>query len=415
MVKSMKKMVVLFSSLVLLSGCDDGSSQQGAKEDVKNQSWDSITESAKGETVNLYMWGGDDGINGYIDDWVKPQLQDVYGVTLERIPLDTSEILQKLETEKRAGQDDGTIDLIWMNGENFKRAKENDLLFGPFVEQLPNYNAYYDADSLDLNYDFGTETEGFEAPWGKVQFVFHYDSSKISEPPASLEELQQWTEENPGKFTYPAAGDFTGDAFLRHVLYGTASTETLLNEPFSQELAENESAGVWDYLKEIEPNLWRNGETYPSTLTELDRLYSQGEVWMTMGYNEARGEVLVEDGVFPETTKSFVLEDPGSIGNTHFLSIPSNSPNKEAALTAIDLLLSPEAQLAKLEPDYWGENTPIDVGRLDESDREAFEAVDRGVTVLSQEILMNAFMPEIDAAYVPWLQEKWINEVASQE
>ncbi|TDL30512.1 ABC transporter substrate-binding protein [Jeotgalibacillus sp. S-D1] len=410
----MKKKLILFSSLVVLSGCAAGSSQPSSNEDVKDQSWDSIKEKAEGETVSLYMWGGDDGINQYIDDWVKPQLLDAYGVRLERIPLDTNEILQKLETEKRAGQDDGTIDMIWMNGENFKRAKESDLLFGPFVEQLPNYNAYYDADSLDFKYDFGTETEGYEAPWGKVQFVFHYDSAKISEPPATLEELQQWTEDNPGKFTYPAAGDFTGDAFLRHVLYGTTSAETLFTEPFSMELADKESAGVWSYLKDIEPNLWRKGDTYPSSLTELDRLYSQGEVWMTMGYNEARGEVLVKDGVFPESTKSFVLEEPGSIGNTHFLSIPYNSPNKEAALTAIDLLLSPEAQLAKLEPDYWGENTPIDVSKLEEEDRQAFEAVDRGDTVLDQESLMDAFVPEIDAEYVPWLQEKWIDEVASQ-
>ncbi|MFP3423325.1 ABC transporter substrate-binding protein, partial [Bacillus sp. SIMBA_161] len=33
-----------------------------------SDSFDAATESAKGSTVNLYMWGGDEGINSYIDD-----------------------------------------------------------------------------------------------------------------------------------------------------------------------------------------------------------------------------------------------------------------------------------------------------------------------------------------------------------
>ncbi|KIL48744.1 ABC transporter substrate-binding protein [Jeotgalibacillus campisalis] len=413
----MKKSFFLTQSILILAlaGCTGQPPASNSSEQTEQQTWEEIRQTAAGETVRMYMWGGDEGINQYMDEWVKPRLKEEYDVTLERIPLNTNEIIQKLETEKRAGQQDGTIDLIWMNGENFKRAKESSLLHGPFTEQIPNYQSYYDTESLDFTYDFGTETEGFEAPWGKVQFVFHYDSSKISNPPSTLEELQKWTRENPGKFTYPAAGDFTGDAFIRHVLYGKASSlEQLLDEPFSMNLIEEESEDVWRYLNEMEPDLWRSGETYPSSLTELDRLYSQGEIWMTMGYNEARAEVLVEDGIFPETTESFILEEPGSIGNTHFLSIPFNSPNKEAAMAAIDFMLAPDAQSAKLSPEYWGENTPIDLTALSSEQKEPFEKIDRGKTVLDQQTLNDAFLPEIDAAYVPWLQEKWIDEVASQ-
>ncbi|PPA71129.1 ABC transporter substrate-binding protein [Jeotgalibacillus proteolyticus] len=400
---------------LFLMGCSNHTEDTNAAQNIKDKSWEEILQEADGETVRLYMWGGDEGINQYIDEYVKPELQAEHNVTLDRIPLDTNEIIQKLETEKRAGQDDGTIDLIWMNGENFKRAKENDLLFGPFTDQIPSYQAFYDTESLDFQYDFGTETDGLEAPWGKVQFVFHYDASKIQEPPATLDELMKFAEENPGRFTYPAAGDFTGDAFIRHVLYGKASSiEQLLDSPFSEEVAETESEEVWAYLNDMTPHLWRSGATYPSSLTELDRLYSQGEVWMTMGYNEARAEDLVEKGIFPETTESFVLQQPGSIGNTHFLSIPDNSRAKEGAMAAIDFLLSPEAQLAKLEPAYWGENTPIDLALLDDEDKAAFEELDRGETVIDQQTLTDAFLPEIDAEYVPWLQEKWIDEVASQ-
>lgn len=405
----MKKSTIFLAGL-LLAGC---SSQEAGQEDLNlsDSSWEEITDTAAGETVRLYMWGGDSGINSYIDEYAIPALQEEYDVTLERIPLDTNEIIQKLETEKRADQDEGTIDLIWMNGENFKRAKEGELLFGPFVDELPSYQDYYQPG--DYEFDFGTATEGYEAPWGKVQFVFNYDTAKIDNPPSSLDELKAWINENPGRFTYPEASDFTGNAFIRHVMLGEAvKPEALLGEPYAP-LEESQAAAMWNYLNEIEPDLWRGGETYPASLEELDRLYSQGEVWMTMGYNEARAESLVRDGVFPETTESFVLEDPGSIGNTHFLSIPYNSPNKEAAMAAIDFFLSPEAQLEKLQPDYWGESSPIDIASLSEEERAGFEELDRGKTVLDAEILSESYIPEIDAEYVEWIESEWRNEVAA--
>ena len=102
-----------------------------------------------------------------------------------------------------------------MNGENFKLAKESNVLYGPFTDKLPNFTKYYDKDSNDIKYDFGEETNGYEAPWGRVQFVYTYNSDKVKNPPKSFEELKQWVKDNPGKFTYPAASDFTGSAFIR--------------------------------------------------------------------------------------------------------------------------------------------------------------------------------------------------------
>ncbi|WP_241494706.1 ABC transporter substrate-binding protein [Bacillus coahuilensis] len=329
--------------------------------------------------------------------------------------MDTGEILQKLQTEKAAGKEEGTIDIIWINGENFKNAKNGELLYGPIQEILPHFASYYDTESDVYSYDFGTEIAGLEAPWGKVQFVFNYDEEKIPNPPTTVEELVAWVEENPGKFTYPNPSDFTGNAFLRHILYSSAGGyETFLEEGFSEELAEDSSQELWTILNDMKENLWRSGDTYPSDLTELDRLYSQGEVWMTMGYNEARAGHMIEDGVFPETTKSFVLEDVGSIGNTHFLAVPFNSPNKSGALVAINALLSPEAQYVKMTDEYWGESTPISLDKLDDEYRQKFEGIERSEAVLSKEELDASFVPEIDAGYVEWLKEQWTDEVVEK-
>ena len=104
-----------------------------------------------------------------------------------------------------------------------------------------------------------------------------------------------------------------------------------------------------NYLNEIKPSLWQQGKTYPENLAKLDKLYSNGEVWMTMGYDEARAANEIKNGTFPKSTKTFVL-DSGTLANTHFLTIPFNSNHKGEAKEVIDFLLSPEAQIAKFNP-----------------------------------------------------------------
>jgi len=328
--------------------------------------------------------------------------------------MDAPDFMQKLLTEKKAGQEKGTIDIVWINGENFRNAKENDLLWGPFLSHLPSAQNYLDLEGTKWQYDFGTPVEELEAPWGKVQFVFLYDAQHFSKPPATWEELKAWIKENPGRFTYPNPSDFTGNAFLRHLLYeSVGGVDVLLEKGYDPTFVEEESKAMWEDLREIRPYLWRHGETYPESLTQLDQLYSQGEVWLTMGYNEARAESLIQNGTFPETTRSFIFES-GAIGNYHFLSIPFNSPNPAGALVAINFMLSPEAQLAKLDPSMWGENMSLDVNKLSEEDQHALANLERGVSVLPAAVLEKAFLPEVDAQYVEWIKEQWRREVLQQ-
>ncbi len=416
----MKKYLLILLGLIastMLVACGNSEKKQTEMRDdpLAELSWSEIEEEAKGTVVRMYMWGGDEGINQYMDEYVIPTVKQQYDITLERVPLDTAEILNQLMNEKKAGVEDGSIDIAWMNGEYFYNAKNNDLLYGPILDKIPNVDKYVDTDALDVQYDFGTPTEGMEVPWGKVQFVFQYDAAKVPIPPKNFTELKDWVKANPGKFTYPDPTDFTGNAFLRHLFYESAGgVQRILDQGYDEEFAAEASQKMWDYLNEIEPYLWREGSTYPNDLTELDRLYSEGEVYMTMGYNEGRAESLIAEGIFPSTTKTFVL-DSGSIGNSHFLSIPDTSPNKAGAMVVINFLLSPEAQLMKLEPTYWGENMALDPAKLSAEDQLKLESIDRGGSVLPTEILNEHLLPEVDAQYVPWLKENWLNEVVQKE
>lgn len=407
----MRKLVSLMLVLVfMLTGCAPAQKEQRAKQDVLTMDWSEIQRSAKGSQVRMFMWGGDQAVNRYIDQWVAPRLKEQYGVNLVRTPMNAPEFMQKLTTEKQAELAQGTMDILWLNGENFKNAKENQLLAPAFVQVLPNYQRYIDAAALDVQYDFGTPTEGLEAPWGKVQFVSLYDSAKVSNPPKSFAELAEWVKANPGKFTYPDPADFSGNAFLRHLMYEVVGKDKLVGKKFNAEDAETATKPMWEYLRQIKPYLWREGKTYPQDLTQLDQLFNQGEVWFSMGYNEARAEALIKQGTLPKSTKSFIME-PGSIGNTHFLTIPYNSPNRAGAMVAINFMLSPEAQLAKMDSQWWGENTVLDPSKLSSADQTKLTNLDRGVTVLPAAELKQAILPEVDPAYVEWIKEKWMREV----
>lgn len=409
----MRKLVSLMLVLVfMLTGCTPAkqAEPEQSTKDVLELEWSEVEQVAKGSQVKIFMWGGDQAVNRYIDQWVAPKLKAQYGIKLVRTPMNAPEFMQKLSTEKQAELAQGTMDLLWLNGENFKNAKANQLLAPAFVQGLPNYQKYVDAEALDVQYDFGTPVDGLEAPWGKVQFVSLYDSAKVTNPPRSFAELADWVKANPGKFTYPDPADFSGNAFLRHLMYEVVGKDTLVGKKFDPQFAETATKPMWDYLRQIKPYLWRQGETYPQDLTQLDQKFNQGEVWFSMGYNEARAEALIKQGVLPKSTKSFIME-PGSIGNTHFLTIPYNSPNRAGAMVAINFMLSPEAQLAKMNPEWWGENTVLDPAKLIDADQAKLAKLNRGATVLPSAELKQAILPEVDPGYVTWIKEKWMREV----
>lgn len=363
------------------------------------------------KTVSMYMWGGSEATNNYMDKWVAPRLKEK-GIKLNRVPVtDIKDTVNKLITEKQVGKKAGSADILWLNGENFKLSKSSKILSEPFVNKLSNYNKYVLGDSPEVKYDFGEETNGLEAPWGKVQFVFIYDSEKVKTPPKSFEELKTWIKKNPGKFAYPVSNDFTGSAFLRQGLFELNGGYEKFMTAFNENAMKEASKPLWDYLNEIKPYLWQQGNTYPESIAKLDKLYSNGEVWMTMGYDEARAESEIKKGTFPKSTKTFVL-DNGTLANTHFLSIPFNSTQQDAAKEVINFLLSPEAQIAKFDPNNWGDGLSIDVNKLSPEEVRKINAIDRGASTLSLKELQSHRTPEITSDYVEFIEKGWLDNVA---
>ena len=75
-------------------------------------SWDDVKAAANGGQVNVYMWGGSDAINGFVDDFYGVPLKNDYNITLNRMPLaGTVDAVNQVLSEKEAGVtgDNGNI------------------------------------------------------------------------------------------------------------------------------------------------------------------------------------------------------------------------------------------------------------------------------------------------------------------
>lgn len=407
-----KKMVKLLTAVLtcgmLLMGTACG--KQTVEFD-RNSDYETIAEQAKGQTVTFYGWGGNDLLNKWLDTEVAPLLKEKYEITLERVPMDIDQILNKLSGEKQAGREVGSVDIIWLNGENFYSAKENGLLYGSFTEYLPNYAAYVDENDPESSVDFGFPIEGYEAPYGKAQLVLINDSARTPETPKNAEELLEFAKKYKGKVTYPAPPDFTGSAFVRNLIYDIVGYEKFEEIPATKEAVRELIAPAVDYMKELNPYLWNEGKSFPATLAQLDNMYADGEVVMTVCYEPYLIAAHIENGTFPDTSRSFTL-DNGTIGNSNYIAIAANSGSKQGAIVAINEILSPKLQASKygqvkLQP-------AISYDKLNDSEKELFDSIDIGKGVIAPKELLQKRLPEIPAQFVPIIEEIWLEEVVGK-
>jgi putative spermidine/putrescine transport system substrate-binding protein len=377
------------------------------------ETWAEVLAAAEGTTVNWFMWGGDDKLNTDVDTDIGARVQELYGITLNRVPLtDTADAVNKVLDEAAAGLDTGTIDLIWLNGENFRTLKDADLLYGSWAESIPNAK-YVDWEDPALAYDFGNPVDGAESPWGHAQFVMEYNTELVGDtPPTTFEALAEWIHANPGLFTYPAIPDFTGSVFIRHLFYWAAGgPEPFLGE-FDQEVYDQYAPMVWDYLNDIKPDLWRAGETYPDATT-LQTMLANQEVAFNMGYGPANAATNILAGTYPETISTFVF-DTGTISNNNFVTIPFNAPNPAGAMVVANYMLSEEYQLALVDPERWGWLSPISPAVYSQEFQDAVAQMERHPATLASDVLAAHALPEPSAVWVTAIEQGWTENILEQ-
>jgi putative spermidine/putrescine transport system substrate-binding protein len=405
-----QKYFVLFT--LFLTACSPALSPT-MTETLNIDEWDSVIAASEGQTVNWYIWGGSESINGYVDDFYGKALKERYGITLNRVPVaDTVDAVNQVLSEKQAGKDPGAVDLIWINGENFFTLKQADLLYKDWADKLPN-SKLVNWDNPAINRDFGTPVEFQESPWSSAQFQFIYDSARmqVDELPRSYSELKDWVIKNPGRFTYiaPGPGGFQGTRFAKGALYeisGGADQWGTFDEPIWDEW----SPELWGYFNEIKPYLWREGDTYPKDENELHSLFANSEVDFSITQAIVGAGALIEQGLVPDTSRAFVF-DNYMIGDFNYVGIPSNAPNKAAALVLANLILEPEFQAAQILPENgFGLGFGIDVNRV--TDKESsdllLDAVQKlGISATAPKDLSKSLVGDSAAEYQSLIEEGW--------
>ncbi len=372
--------------------------------DMKN--WDAVVKQAQGQTVYWYAWGGEPRINDYIA-WAGKQVQERYGVTVKQVKLaDTANAVSKVVSEKAAGKNDGgAVDMIWINGENFAAMKRNDLLFGPWVEQTPNFK-YVDVTGKPTTVnDFTVPTDGLEAPWGMAQLSFFYDTARVKTPPKSAQDLLAWLQKHPGRFTYPQPPDYMGSSFLKQVLSELVTDPSVLQKPADQADAQKVLAPLWTYLAKLQPVLWREGKAYPANGAALRAMMADNEIDIGFSFSAAEVSAAIANFELPDTVRSFVF-DGGTLGNTNFVAIPFNASAKAGAVVLANFLMSPQAQLRKQKPEIWGSFTVLDMNKIPAADRKAFDALDLGVATLSPAEMGNV-LPEPHPSWMELVESEW--------
>ena len=237
-------------------------------------------------------WGGDNAVNQYLD-WVSGEMKTHYAINLKIVRLaDAADAVKRIQTEAASGRKTGgSIDLLWVNGENFRTLKEAGLLQTQWAQTLPNWR-YVDTQK-PVNEDFSIPTEGAESPWGGAQLTFIARHDLTAQPPQSPQALLEFAQAHPGTVTYPRPPDFTGTAFLEQLLI------SLTNKPQALKIAPDAStfadvtAPLWHYLDALHPALWREGKDFPPTPARMDALLNGGTLRLSMTFNPKAAIVLV--------------------------------------------------------------------------------------------------------------------------
>lgn len=388
----------------------------GSDADTSDQpdasNWSDVLTDADGQTVNWYMYGGDEALNAVVDNEIAPRLADL-GVTLKQVRItDTADAVNKVIGEKQAGRTDGgAVDAIWINGENFATGVQADLWACDWSEDLPNAK-FVDLNDPTVSTDFGVPVNGCESVWQQASSALVYDSAELDPADvASTDALLAWAKANPGRFTYPAPPDFTGSMAVRSLLYAATGGPDALAGEFDEAAYTGATDDFYDQLNTIEPILWRGGETYPTSQDDVEKLFADGQISAYFTYGPGAVGTKVDDGVFPATTREAVPAS-GNISNHSFLTIPKNAAHRSAAFVLADTLQDPQVQLALFKAT--GIYPGIDITRTSGEVQKQFADVPQSPSVLSLVDLSANAQPELASDYLTRIEKDWTSRVLQQ-
>jgi putative thiamine transport system substrate-binding protein len=334
--------------------------------------WQQTIDQGAGDTVYWHAWGGDVRTNDFIT-WVGEQTEILYDVKVKQVKLSsTSEAVTQVLAEKAAGQNtNGAVDMIWINGANFLAMKEQELLHGPFVTDLPNSKYLNLGPNAPATVDFTEAVAGLEVPWRLARFVFIVDSKRVAQVPLSMAQMLTWAKANPGRLTHPVVSNFMGTTFLKQALIELTPDVSLLQQPATEQSFIAATAPLWRWYDEIKPYLWRAGKNFPENESIQQQMLSDGAIDIAMAFDPAAAAAGIASGLLPKSARAFVPSQ-GSLGNVSFVAIPYNASHRAAAKLVANFLLQPETQARMQNINVLGSFSVLDPTQFNETQAQVF-------------------------------------------
>ncbi|MDO6576227.1 MULTISPECIES: ABC transporter substrate-binding protein [Alteromonas] len=377
------------------------------KDQPQNQSPASNQKLGDSPTVQFHAWGGSAQVNGYIQ-WVGQQVSNQYNITLNHVKLaDTSDAVSRVLAEKAAGNNNqGSVNLIWINGENFAAMKRHDLLLKDWADSIPNFALTNPSRNPAMITDFGIATEGQEAPWGKASMVFYYNNHFVEKPPLNVHELLTFAKQYPGRFTYPLPNDYLGISFLKYAAIAlNEEHQYLLYQPVTDTALAKVTPALFKYLDTLHPLMYKQGDYMVRQASQLQRLMGASELLLAFSFTAAEIPSAVNRFDLPKNIRTYAMQD-GSLANVHFIGITYNTENVAAAKQVVNFLLSPQAQAKKQQLTVWGDDSVLDFSLLSANDKALFKSTSHHASALNKENTVPLFA-EPHSSWTDAIRRAW--------
>lgn len=248
----------------------------------------------------------------------------------------TQSLTDMLIAAYKAGQTETDYDIVDLGGDDISKIVSQvgeEMLIKLDDSKIPN------ASEVTAESSVATE---YVQPYRGTTVIMAYDSEKVDNPPATVEELVEWMEENPGRFAYNAPGTGgAGDSFARSMVYNFLPEEAFTSddEKWTEEWDEG-----FGFLKEIHSCMYSSGGSvvYPNKNQGTLDLLNQGEIDMCPNWADM---VLSQraEGTLKDTIRICQIE-PSLTGSLQTLAIPAFGSNEDGAYAFIDFMLSDEVQ-----------------------------------------------------------------------
>ncbi|MED4954538.1 extracellular solute-binding protein [Paenibacillus macerans] len=338
-----KPWLTMFSSVMLsallLAGCGSGGGTGAAN--TPGQSNASAEAAATGEPTSFnFYFTGSQNVKDLWDTLVPmfEKQNDQVDVNMVYIPSGTGAepTYDRILAAKQAGKGSGDIDL-YEDGINFVAQGTKDGVWEQLsTDAIPNLG--------NVNAQTMKDVDNYAIPYRSSAVVLAYDSTKVANPPKTLDELLAWIKANPGQFAYndPSTGG-SGSSFVQTVIYKDLPEEDIHNSDPSV-MAKWDSG--FNTLKELGQYVYGKG-IYPKKNQGTLDLLMNGEVSIIPTWSDMVLQQLNE-GLLPDTIKMQQIT-PGFNGGPTYLMVNSASEKKEAIYQFLDFVLSPEAQAVVVE------------------------------------------------------------------